>query len=226
MTNGEQIINIAFDVFNGITWDVYVRELYYMYPGLSKSGNSYLLNQGEEYPLGRISFREMLKIDQAISEQIDAVYTSKKDSLTERFNKITYKIYVNGNIESEYIWDAEFYLKDQLAVIRVFPQWLNERMIMLMFESIYKKKKWDSAIFEFKVVDDEVIFKGTVSNKKTNNIFIEYELPKFVADGILEHHKETNIGELKEHYKPWNKLIIRCPHNDIDLDKDVEYVIE
>jgi hypothetical protein len=76
------------------------------------------------------------------------------------------------------------------------------------------------------VVNEEVIFRGTISNQKVNNILIEYELPKFVADGILEHHKETNTGELKEHYKPWNKLIIRCPHNDIDLDKDVEYILE
>jgi hypothetical protein len=218
-----KIAETVSDVYSKFTWDTYVREFYFYYPGISGSSTSLLSKDSVMIPTGRVPFREVLKISNKV-EELNDFYLQSQLSEDTRFNRITLKITSDLKIESKYFWDQEYYLKDKLQGVRVFPQWLNDRMLILMFEKFYKNKKWDSAIFEFQVFQGTVIFKAVVSEGQSNNIKIEKPLPKFESESILLHHKSMNEGELKDYCKQWNTLIIKSPNNDIDLDRDVEYL--
>ncbi|MET3126469.1 hypothetical protein ABID42_001571 [Arcicella rosea] len=223
----EQQITIAtLTVFEQVKWDEYIYNAYYMYPGISKKMKLTLLYENNELPIGHlISSAELFKIDDAI-DPIDDYYLESQGSDSTRFNRITYRIFSDGKIESKYFWDGEYYLDNLFSRTRVFPQMLNERMLMLMFEGQFRKKRWDSAIFEFNIADGQVNFKGTASNKRFKEIPVEITLASSDVENIIEHHQKTNEGELKDRWKPWNKLVLRSPHNDIDFDKDVDYLLE
>jgi len=212
--------------FEQIEWDEYIYNAFYMYPGSSRKMELTLLHKNNELPIGLlISGFELISINKAINP-IDDYYLESQGSDSTRFNRITYRIFSDGRIESKYFWDTEFYIEDLLSTARNTAQWLNDRMLMLMFEGQFRKKRWDSAIFEFTVADGQVNFKGTASNKRYKNIPIDLVLPTHVCESIVYHHEVTNEGELKGRWKAWNKLVIRSPHNDIDLDKDVDYLLE
>ena len=212
--------------FEQIEWDEYIYNAFYMYPGSSRKMELTLLHKNNELPIGLlISGFELISINKAINP-IDDYYLESQGSDSTRFNRITYRIFSDGRIESKYFWDGEYYLDNLFSRTRVFPQMLNERMLMLMFEGQFRKKRWDSASFEFTIADGQVHFKGTASNKRFKEIPVELTLASSDVENIIEHHQKTNEGELKDRWKPWNKLVIRSPHNDIDLDKDVDYLLE
>lgn len=224
----QQIIKAVFEVFEGIEikWDEYIHDVFFMYPGIGKRIDSTLLKENNDIPIARyISPIELFKIGDAI-DPINDYYLESQGSDSTRFNRITYRIFSDGRIESKYFWDREFYIEDLLSTARNTAQWLNDRMLMLMFEGQFRKRIWESAIFEFTVADGQVNFKGTASNKRYKSIPIDLVLPTHVCESIVYHHEVTNEGELKGRWKAWNKLVIRSPHNDIDLDKDVDYLLE
>ncbi|MBB6005708.1 hypothetical protein [Arcicella rosea] len=220
-----QFVEAVFKVYDGIDWDTFNYDIYYMFPGTGSKINSILLKNNHGVSTPNISLLERMEIDDMIF-QIDDYYLESQGSDSTRFNRITYRIFSDGRIESKYFWDTEFYIEDLLSTARNTAQWLNDRMLMLMFEGQFRKKRWDSAIFEFTVADGQVNFKGTASNKRYKSIPIDLVLPTHVCESIVYHHEVTNEGELKGRWKAWNKLVIRSPHNDIDLDKDVDYLLE
>lgn len=156
---------------------------------------------------------------------------------SRRFNKVDLEITPNKTYSVHYTWEDDQFLKDQADTARVFPHWINERMISIIYafefpngptnldddgEPVYRKT-WDRGVFTYKIENDRVaceieLFKGGVSRRP------EIDLPSDFIDALLEHHKITNNGSLKEKWKPWNKLMIISPNNDLPFARVSEHV--
>ena len=172
-----------------------------------------------------------------VRKLVKSYFDSVKENPENRFNKVEFEINQNGTSQVRYRWDDEHFKKDQMDTARVFPQWINDRMISLIYsyefpngptakdedgDSVYIST-WDRGIFTFKVTDKRIeseitLYKGEVA--RTAHL----KLPDYFIDALLEHHEITTNGILKHEWKPWNKLVINSPHNDLPFSKMDEHV--
>jgi hypothetical protein len=129
-----------------------------------------------------------------------------------------------------------------LSSADVFPQWVNERIMSLIYETEFPNgpterdddgdslyvSTWDRGVFTFRInkgkIDSDILL-----CKGENERRIEVPLPGYFIKAMFEHHEITNTGILKDNWKPWNKLAIHSPHNDLPysaMDNHVFYSLE
>ncbi len=207
-TNDKTLSNISF-----------LAEFSYYLTG-SWSGGAGALKQSVE--IGLSSSREAKN---ALKEYFKQV----KDT-SDKFNRFIFELYTDGTYKAEYLWDEKLIKKQRLETFVIIPQWLNDKMISLLWELGYGET-WTTGFFKFKIQNGEVLFSGYVEDNGIKKNIKEDILQKLsycgVKDTLLENYELTNSGEIKELWnKSWNTLIINCPHNDLDLKKDVEYLWE
>lgn len=194
--------------------------------GSSSSG--YVMKEGEE--INESLPKEIRKL---IKNHFDVT----KEDASDRFNRAELEILPEGIFLVRYSWEDEQARKDQLASAKVFPQWINDRMISLIFtlefpsgptdldddgDPVYVST-WDKGIFTFiiknRILDWEIeLFKDETSRK------LKFEIPDYITNALLEHYDITNSGNLKEEWKGWNKLVIVSPHNDLPFNNIDEHV--
>lgn len=141
-----------------------------------------------------------------------------------QFNKVSFIISADGVYTASYVWDEKV-VKDQIAQSAyVMPQWINRHILSLLNEAGYPDEEsyWQHGVFTFSVVKNE-LKSNIVLYNSDKAIPAAITIPNYIKDGILEHYKITHEGLLKNDWEPWNQLEIRCPHNDIYLEKDVTY---
>lgn len=177
-----------------------------------------------------------------VQAKIGAYFHEVKTNPLKRFNSVELSIRKNEEPLIKYAWSDEQYIQDKLESAQVFPQWVNERMMALIYESEFPNgptekdedgdplyvSTWDRGVFTFsitngKVDNDILLYKGE------NERRMEIHLPGYFTSAMLEHHAITNSGILKDHWKPWNKLVIQSPHNDLPysaMDNHVFYSFE
>lgn len=166
------------------------------------------------------------------------MFEEKKNS-SNKFNRVKIEINLDGTYSEKYWWDTGKEKQDLLDYADVFYQWVNERMMSMIFE--YEKdnnlvptqldddgdleylSSWDSGIFTFHInKKNELEYKIVLTIDDVDRI-LEMPLKDYFIEGVLQHHQVTNT-ELSDKWKPWNKLIIKSPHNSIPYDKVDEFV--
>lgn len=166
-------------------------------------------------------------------------YNSHIDDLNRRFNKYQIELYSDGEVVEKEWWDSEKEKKDLLDGAEVFYQWVNERMMSMIFE--YEKdnnfipthydsdgdleylSSWDSGVFTFLINDKRELDHRIELVKDGKKRLLNIPLEEYFVQGILEHHQVTNT-ELSDEWKPWNTMILKSLHNDIPYDKREEFV--
>jgi len=182
-----------------------------------------------------ISFDE---IDNLINSILNK-YDSNINDLKRRFNKYQIEIYPNGEDTEKEWWDSEKEKKDLLDAAEVFYQWVNERMMSMIFE--YEKdndlvpteydsdgdleylSSWDSGVFTFHINEKNNLEYKVVLTKDGKERTLDLPLRDYFVEGILDHYKVTN-NELSDEWKPWNTMILKSLHYDIPYDKRDEFV--
>ncbi|MNK54608.1 hypothetical protein D3C87_735950 [compost metagenome] len=182
-----------------------------------------------------ISFDE---IDDLINSIFNK-YDSNIDNLNTRFNKYQIEIYPDGEVTEKEWWDSEKEKKDLLDSADVFYQWVNERMMSMIFE--YEKdndlvpteydsdgdleylSSWDSGVFTFHIDKNNNLVYKVVLTKDGKERTLDFPLKDYFVEGILDHYKVTN-NELSDEWKPWNTMILKSLHYDIPYDKREEFV--
>lgn len=150
-------------------------------------------------------------------------FLAAKADEKSRFNKVEFEVYSDSTYQVSLTWDDEEVRKNKLAWSNVIPQWVNDRLISLLFSAGYgDEANWQRGVFIFTIQQDKLSFEGTIYNDQTPMI-VQVKLPDYLIVGILEHYQITNEGFLKDQWQPWNQLEIRSPHNSLDLDKDITY---
>lgn len=152
-----------------------------------------------------------------------AAFNQVKEDSALHFNKITLSIKSDRSYHITSWWDDEEVKKDKLAWSNVLPQWLNDRLLSVIYQAGYDDKiNWQRGEFTFTIQQSKLNFDGIIYDGQTP-VPIDIRLPNFVVEGVLDHYQITNEGILKDQWQPWNQLIIRSPNNSLDLDKDVTY---
>lgn len=177
-------------------------------------------------------------IDDLINS-ISADYNSGIDDLTKRFNKYQIEIYSNGEVIEKKWWNSEKEKQDLLDGADVFYQWVNERMMSMIFE--YEKdnnlvptqldedgdleylSSWDNGVFNFHINEKNSIESKIVLTKDGKERILDLPLEGYFTEGIFEHFRITNT-ELSDEWKPWNTMILKSLHYDIPYDKREEFV--
>jgi hypothetical protein len=82
---------------------------------------------------------------------------------------------------------------------------------------------WDRGIFTFKlensrVIPEIILYKNDIAR------IADLERPTYFIQALVEHYEITNQGILREAWKPWNKLAIHSPHNDLPYSGMAEHV--
>ncbi|SKC50911.1 hypothetical protein [Ohtaekwangia koreensis] len=195
----------------------------------SSSSQGYIITRG---------IRENAPLPREVRKKINSYFDEVKGNLSKRFNKVELYIRKNEEPSIKYAWEDEQYKKDKLDSARVFPQWVNERMMSFIYEQEFPngptardedgdplyESTWDRGFFTFKITDgnvdcDVLLFKDEIPRS------INLTLPEYFIKAMLEHHELTNVGILKGDWKLWNKLVIISPHNDLPYVKMDEYVV-
>jgi len=166
-------------------------------------------------------------------------FNSRIEDLSRRFNKYQIELYSNGEVVEKEWWDSEKEKKDLLDGAEVFYQWVNERMMSMIFE--YEKdnnlvpayydsdgdleylSSWESGVFTFFITDKKELDHSIELVKEGEKRLLDIPLKEYFVQGILEHHQITNT-ELADEWKPWNVMILKSLHNDIPYDKREEFV--
>lgn len=166
-------------------------------------------------------------------------FYSNVDDFSKRFNKYQIEIYPDGEVTEKEWWDSEKEKKDLLDSADVFYQWVNERMMSMIFE--YEKdndlvpteydsdgdleylSSWDSGVFTFHIDKNNNLVCKVVLTKDGKERTLDLSLRDYFVEGILDHYKVTN-NELSDDWKPWNTMILKSLHYDIPYDKREEFV--
>jgi hypothetical protein len=158
------------------------------------------------------------------------------------FNRVELEVSKNGVPSIRYLWSEESFKMDTLSSARVFPEWINERVMMYIYEYEFPKgptdtdddgdplyvSTWDQGVFTFKITN-EVIKNEILLFKGTSSRMINLNLPDYFKEALLKHYEITNNGILKGEWMQWNKLVINSPHNNLpygERDKYVHYSLE
>ena len=165
-------------------------------------------------------------------------YNESKDT-ADKFNRYKLILRKDETFLDKYWWDAEEDKKDLLDGAEVFYQWVNERMMSMIFE--YEKdndlvptqydsdgdleylSSWDSGKFTFHINKKNELEYRIVLTKDGKERVLDMPLKDYFIEGIMEHHKITNT-ELSDQWKPWNTMILKSLHYDIPYDKRDEFV--
>jgi hypothetical protein len=193
----------------------------------------YVLDNGETVKT-KLSIRNIVNELQAVVK----IFHDKINS-NERFNNVEFNIVSKDEFEITYKWNEQKEIKEKKDSANIFFQWTNDTMMNRIFD--YEKENdlltanfdedgdlidyqnsWDNGLFEFTINENKVSHKITLSkNEMKRNL--PMPLPEYFITGLLEHHLITN-KELTDEWKPWNKLVIKSPHNDIPYHKWKDYV--
>lgn len=131
---------------------------------------------------------EIFDLDDMVSQYYRAVKSDPK----KRFNKIELEVLSDNTYKVNYLWEEEQFKKDQLDTAKIFPQWLNDQMISLIYASEFPNgptdkdddgdpvyvSTWDRGIFTFKLEDRRVepeiiLFKNDIAR------IADLELPNY-----------------------------------------------
>ena len=172
-------------------------------------------------------------------DYLHPLFLEKVNDINKRFNRLQVKIFPDGTYKEKYYWDEEKEKEDKLTAAKYFYQWTNDTMMNRIFD--YEKENnlltpnydeegdlidyqesWDNGVFTFTIKDNTIshqiiLFKNNIERN------LPMPLPQYFKEDLLEHYKITN-NELKENWKPWNKLVIKSPHNSIPYDEWEDYV--
>jgi hypothetical protein len=173
-----------------------------------------------------------------LDDMVKQYYSTVKSDPEKRFNKFELEVLPDNTYKVNCQWEEEYFKKDQLDTARLFPQWVNNQMISLIYASEFPNgptdkdddgdpiyvSTWDRGIFTFKLenrrVEAEVIlYKNDIAR------IADFELPNYFVEALVEHYEITNKGILEEDWNPWNKLVIHSPHNDLPYARMDEYVL-
>ena len=182
-----------------------------------------------------IKFGEIDDLINSISDD----YDKNLNDLSKRFNKYQIEIYFNGEILEKKWWNSEKEKQDLLDYAEVFYQWVNERMMSMIFE--YEKdnnlvptqfdedgdleylSSWDSGVFTFHINKENTLEYKISLIKDGKERVLDMPLKDYFIEGILEHYRITNT-ELSEEWKHWNTMVLKSLHYDIPYDKREEFV--
>lgn len=186
----------------------------------------------------QVSFRPKPKEYREFSDEIYERYNSLL-STEDKFNSTIIEIDPNGAYSEKYFWDSEQEKQDLLGGAEVFFQWVNERMMSLIFEfeqdnnllptrldaddELEYLSSWDSGVFTFHINEKNELEYKIVLTKNGVERVLDMPLKDYFIEGILNHYQITHTI-LSDEWKPWNTLIIRSPHTGIPYDKVDEYV--
>lgn len=166
------------------------------------------------------------------------VFEEKKNS-SNKFNRVKIEINLDGTYSEKYWWDTGKEKQDLLDYAELFYQWVNERMMSMIFE--YEKdnnlvptqldedgdleylSSWDNGVFNFHINKKNSIESKIVLTKDGKERILDLPLEGYFTEGILEHFRITNT-ELSDEWKPWNTMILKSLHYDIPYDKRDEFV--
>jgi len=211
------ILEVKFIFTIGGSYDIYT----YYFEDINKKEGS--LDGKELYPYERQVFEH---------------FKSKIDS-NDQFNIVRYKIKNDGSYTVSYKWESEKAYKNLLDYAEVFYQWVNERMMSMIFE--YEKdnnliptqydsdgdleylSSWDSGVFTFHINEkNDLEYKVALTQDGKVRI-LDLPLKDYFVEGIQEHYKVTNT-ELSDVWKSWNTMILKSLHYDIPYDKREDFV--
>ncbi|UPZ14846.1 hypothetical protein [Flavobacterium humidisoli] len=178
----------------------------------------------------------------AIGDLIESIrnkYNSNVNHLSKKFNKYQIEIYPNGEVREKEWWDLEKEKKDLLDGAEVFYQWVNERMMSMIFE--YEKddnlvptqydddgdleylSSWDRGLFTFYINEKEELEYKIALTKDGIERLLDMPLKDYFIKEILDHHKITN-EKLVTEWQSWNTMELKSLNYDIPYDKREEFV--
>ena len=166
------------------------------------------------------------------------IFEEEKKS-NKKFNRVKIEINLDGTYSEKYWWDIGKEKQDLLNYADIFYQWVNERMMSMIFE--YEKdnnlpptqydsdgdleylSSWDSGVFNFHINEKNNMEHKIVLTKDGKERILDLPLKDYFIEGILEHYRITNT-ELSDEWKPWNTMVLKSLHYDIPYDKRDEFV--
>ncbi|MFH6991181.1 hypothetical protein [Flavobacterium sp. FlaQc-48] len=181
------------------------------------------------------------KSSDPIDDEIEKIseYFEIKINSEEKFNRFIIEINNDKTYCHRQFWDIKKVKQDLLNSAEVFYQWLNERMMSMIFE--YEKNNnlvptqydadgdleylssWDSGVFTFHINEKDNLEHTVILTKNGKERSLNLPLKDYFVEGITEHYKITNT-QLSDEWKPWNTIILKSLHYDIPYDKREEFV--
>ncbi|MHC0448432.1 hypothetical protein ACWA1F_23720 [Flavobacterium sp. 3-218] len=183
-------------------------------------------------------FRPRPKEYREFSDEIYDVYISLF-STKDKFNSVIIEIPPYGKYTEKFFWDSAKEKKDLLDGAEVFYQWVNERMMSMIFEfekdnnlipthldsdgDLEYLSSWDRGIFTFYINEKNNLEYKVLLTQDGKERILDLPLKDYFVEGILDHYLVTN-NELSDEWKPWNTMILKSLHYDIPYDKKEEFV--
>ena len=176
-----------------------------------------------------------------IDDEVEKVsdFFEKTIHTKEKFNRFIIEINPDKTYSQKHFWDQDKEKQDLVKGADVFYQWINDRMMSMIFE--YEKENdllpsqydddgdleylssWDSGLFTFHINDKGKLEHKIVLTQDGKERILDMPLKDYFVEGILEHHKSTN-NELADEWKSWNTMELKSLHYDIPHDKRDEFV--
>lgn len=156
------------------------------------------------------------------------------------FNKVLIEV-DKDNYSVLYQTNQEKIIAEKQNGALLFPYYLYEKMRTQIYDyevannlriPIYDEEglvydyeeSWDGGLFIFvvdiktKTIDHKIEL--SLNGKKR---IVPLELQEFYKEAIFTHYENTH-GELKELWKPWNKIVVIAPENIIPVGKEQDYI--
>lgn len=227
------IVEAIYNYYNEFTYVKLIIQYEFTESGSYKFLVRYVSDSGELIPT---------EIDSdPIDDEIEKVseYFETTIKTEEKFNRFIIEINNDKTYSQKQYWDVKKEKQDLLNSAEVFYQWVNERMMSMIFEfekdnnlvptqfdedgDLQYLSSWDSGVFNFHINEKNNIESKIVLIKDEKERILDLPLKDYFVEGILEHYKITNT-ELSDEWKPWDTMILKSLHYDIPYDKRDEFV--
>jgi len=228
----QDAVKAFYEYYREFSYDILEIKFTFTLGGSYNIGVYYSCNDGRKETT--LDGRELFAYERSIYEIFkDRIETG------DQFNVAIFEIQNNGDYLSTYKWENDKAKQDLLDYAEVFYQWVNYRMMSMIFE--YEKdndlvpteydddgdleylSSWDSGIFTFHINDKEELEYKIELTQDGEERILNMPLKDYFVEGILEHYKVTNT-ELADKWEPWNTMILKSLHYDIPYDKRDEFV--
>ncbi|PAM95286.1 hypothetical protein B4N84_08410 [Flavobacterium sp. IR1] len=228
----QEIVKAFYDYYKEFSYDTLEVKFIFTLGGSYDTYTFYFEDDNKRE--GTLDGRELYIYEREVFKIFNTRLSSK-----DQFNVVTFKIKNDGTYSTSYVWENEKAKKNLLDSAEVFYQWVNDRMMSMIFE--YEKdnnlvptqldsdgdleylSSWDSGVFTFHINENNHLEHKVVLKKEGKERFLDLPLKDYFVEGMLDHHEVTNT-ELSEEWKPWNTMILKSLHYDIPYDKRDEFV--
>lgn len=218
------ITESAIDTLQDVYWVKSELKLTFTFPDTSGASFSYYNTDGQKVAPyfidneGRKRIKE-IKSRREIQELLSYYCNDCQKNVDTKWNVAIFTIYPNKDYKSEFIWDNDYYIQNEIKLSKASVTILYERFYEVLSFDILPDINWGQAEVKSSIINGSIAHRAYTLNKE-----FDLKLPEKWEKYLLNLHSKTNEEDADSYWGRWDTVTIQMRYEDnFSFDKDVQF---